>query len=180
MAILSGPEILRQIGKGRIVIEPFDPRPTKLGGQIGPNSVDLKIGDTLKMYDLAETGYLDSHKNNPTFEVPIPESGYVLRPGEFYLATTVEWTETWDHVPYIDGRSSTGRLSVSVHETAGRGDLGFCGRWTLEITVVLPVKIYPGDRVCQITYHTIEGEPLLYDGRYQHQHDVTASRFHQE
>lgn len=85
----------------------------------------------------------------------IPEEGYVLQPGVLYLARTMEYTETHKFVPMLEGRSSVGRLGISIHSTAGFGDIGFCGYWTLEISCVQPVRIYAGVEICQIYYHTI-------------------------
>ena len=186
MAILTGPEILRQIAAGRIVIDPFD------AAAVNPNSVDLRLGDRLLVYDPARlpfrvershgwhdassSCYLDAAAENPTRELAIPPCGLVLQPGTLYLASTLEYTETHGFVPYIDGKSSLGRLGVSVHVTAGRGDVGFCGRWTLELTCVHPVRIYAGRRIAQITYHTVEGEVAEYRGRYQGDRGPAASR----
>jgi dCTP deaminase len=68
----------------------------------------------------------------------------------------------------IEGRSSIGRLGIRIHATAGFGDIGFSGNWTLEIDVVQPVKIYAGIEICQIFYHTtLGGLTKTYKGKYQ-------------
>lgn len=166
--ILTGPEIRRQIDLGHIVIEP-EP------SVIGPNSVDMTLGDKLLVYAQRSSG-LDVRHPNPTQELQISEEGFVLQPGTLYLGSTMEMTYTPRHVPYVDGRSSTGRLGISVHATAGRGDVGFRGRWTLEITVVHPVRVYAGMRIAQITFHEVTGELQEYAGRYQGATDVEASK----
>ncbi len=101
---------------------------------------------------------LDMAVEPKTVDVLIPDTGIVLIPGILYLASTVEYTETHRHVPYLDGRSSVGRLGVSIHVTAGRGDVGFCNHWTMEILVVNPIRIYPRVAIGQLTYHTVLGE----------------------
>lgn len=122
---------------------------------------------------------LTPHRENPTHILKMhPEKGLVLMPGVLYIASTVERTYTPKHVPYVDGRSSVGRLGISVHETAGRGDVGFNGRWTLEITCVHAVRVFAGMRIAQITFHEIVGPMQPYEGRYQDANGPQASRMH--
>jgi len=177
--ILTGPEIRRQMDLGRIRI---DPVPTV----IGPNSVDMTLADTLLVYtDVLDRvggviiGYLDTQRDNATHKIRIRKEGFVLRPGILYLGSTVELTDTPHHLPYVDGRSSTGRLGISVHVTAGRGDVGFVGRWTLEITVVHAVRVYAGMRIAQITFHEVRGDIQPYAGRYQNATGVESSKMHE-
>ncbi len=126
---------------------------------------DLDLGDgILRLIDDGPSDPSDTLSNldmavEPrTVDVLIPDTGIVLIPGILYLASTVEYTETHRHVPYLDGRSSVGRLGVSIHVTAGRGDVGFCNHWTMEIWVVNPIRIYPRVAIGQLTYHTVLGE----------------------
>lgn len=120
---------------------------------------------------------LDPRKDNETQDIEIPEEGYVLLPGTLYLGETMEYTETYGFVPNIDGRSTTGRLGIEVHRTAGFGDNGFNGKWTLEITVTHPVIIYPGMEIGQLYYETIEGDTsMTYNGKYQNQQGVQAAK----
>lgn len=178
MGILSRSEILKRVEQGSIVIEPFDPE------LVGPNSVDLHLGDKLYRYPVYDFESwelrLDPRRVPKLEEVQFCKDYVIgegveeasiefweLEPGVVYLGFTKEHTETKAYVPYLDGRSSLGRLGVFAHVTAGRGDVGFCGRWTVEIVVTQPVKLYPGGRYFQITYHTIEGDVTPYKGRYQ-------------
>jgi len=125
--------------------------------------------------------YIDAKKSNATEEIIIPEEGYILVPGVLYLGSTVEYTETHNIVPTIEGKSSIGRLGIDIHKTAGFGDLSFCGTWTLEITVTQPVKIYPYMRLAQIIYHEISGSVgKTYNGKYQGQHGIIASKAHED
>ena len=124
---------------------------------------------------------LDPKKDNETTDIEIPEEGYVLIPGILYLGETMEYTETYGLVPNIDGRSTTGRLGIEVHRTAGFGDTGFKGKWTLEITVTHPVIVYPGMEIGQLYYETIEGDTSMsYNGKYQNQQGVQAAKVDKE
>ena len=169
--ILSGHEIRKQLG-GNILINPFDE--TKLN----PNSYNLSLHDELLVY---EEVVLDMRKSNRVERVRIPEEGLVLTPNQLYLGRTVERTETHNLVPMIEGRSSIGRLGLFVHVTAGFGDVGFCGYWTLEMFAVQPVKIYPGVAICQLFFHQICGDITEYTStKYQHNHDIQPSMMFRE
>jgi dCTP deaminase len=161
--ILTGKEIESEYELGRITIEPFDPK------KLQPNSYDVTLG--WEFLELKPGSVLDMRKPcEDLFNVvEIPrgdEDGYLLEPGGFYLGYTNEAIGSDFYVPYIDGKSSVGRLGISIHETAGRGDLGFKNRWTLEITVAAPVRVYPGYPIGQVTFHTVVGERELYSGKY--------------
>jgi len=170
--ILSGLEIVKKVAEGKeIIIKPFD------AAMVGPNSYDLRLADKLLVY---EDEVLDMRRESKTREIIIPEEGFVLQPGKLYLASTVEFTETHGYVPMLEGRSSLGRLGISIHVTAGFGDVGFSGNWTLEIHALSKVRIYAGERVCQIYYHKIEGEYIPYQGKYQGSAGVKASMKHKD
>ncbi len=171
MSILTGAEIRKQWAEGRIVIDPYNP------AHVGPNSVDVTLAHELQVYYVGEC--LDMRKDNPTGPLTVPPEGLVLRPRVLYLASTVERVGSDHYVTYIDGRSSVGRLGIQIHMTAGRGDLGFKNRWTLEIEVVHPVRVYAGSRIGQATFHTVEGDVQLYTGRYAKDDGVVASRMWQ-
>jgi dCTP deaminase len=169
--ILSGHEIRAHLGKN-IVIEPFDP------GKLNPNSYNLSLHDELMVY---EEVVLDMRKSNRVRRIRIPEEGLVLNPNQLYLGRTVERTETHSLVPMIEGRSSIGRLGLFVHVTAGFGDVGFCGYWTLEMFAVQPIRIYAGVAICQIIYHDIRGEFTEYaSNKYQHNRDIQPSLLFKE
>jgi dCTP deaminase len=149
--ILSDSRILEEIEKGTIVIEPYDRK------NLGSNSYDVHLGKYLAMYNDA---MLDARKHNTISHFEIPEEGYVLLPGNLYLGVTDEYTETHAHVPFLEGKSSTGRLGIDIHATAGKGDVGFCNAWTLEISCVMPVRVYAGMPIGQLIYFPAEGEVL--------------------
>ena len=117
---------------------------------------------------------------NRTRRLRIPQEGLVLTPQKLYLGRTAERTETHNLVPMIEGRSSIGRLGLFVHVTAGFGDVGFCGYWTLEMFAIHPVRIYPGIPICQIFYHEICGPIEEYASKYQHNRDIQPSLLFKE
>ena len=169
--ILSGDEIRQQLGSN-IIIEPF------AADHLNPNSYNLTLHDEIMTY---EEVVLDMRKVNRTRRFQIPPEGMVLNPTQLYLARTAERTETHNLVPMIQGRSSIARLGLFVHVTAGFGDVGFCGYWTLEMFGVQPVRVYPGIPICQIFYHQIDGEIHEYESnKYQHNTDIQPSLLHKE
>ena len=147
--ILSDTRILEEIEKGTIKIVPYDRE------CLGSNSYDVHLGKHLAKYVNKE---LDAKAHNTIEHFDIPEEGIVLYPHEFYLGVTDEYTETHAHVPFLEGKSSTGRLGIDIHATAGKGDVGFCGNWTLEISVKQPVKVYAGMPIGQLIYFVVEGD----------------------
>ena len=164
--ILSGKEIKKRLGK-EIIIEPFNER------QLNPNSYNLRLHNELLVY---EDHVLDMKKENKAKKIIIPEDGLILEPGKLYLGRTIEYTKTDKLVPMLEGRSSIGRLGLFIHVTAGFGDVGFSGYWTLEMFCIQPIKIYPGVEVCQIYYHAIEGDYEKYSsGKYQNNTGIQPS-----
>lgn len=149
--ILTDQEILRFMEKGSIKVEPFRRE------CLGSNSYDVHLGKTLACYT---DQTLDARKHNQIQTFEIPEEGYVLQPHVFYLGVTEEYTETLEHVPFLEGKSSVGRLGIDIHATAGKGDIGFCNHWTLEISVKQPVRVYAGMPVGQLIYFAVSGALL--------------------
>ncbi len=169
--ILSGLEIKKELGKA-ITITPFDER------LLNPNSYNLRLHGELLVYT---NDTLDMKRPAATERLVIPSGGLVLRPGRLYLGRTVEYTATERFVPMLEGRSSVGRLGLFVHVTAGFGDVGFRGYWTLEMFCVQPVKVYPGVPICQIYYHTIRGDFTTYaGGKYQDNTGVQPSLLYRD
>lgn len=169
--ILSGKQIRDRLGK-EIVIEPYSE------SQLNPNSYNLKLHNELLVY---EDYTLDMKKENAYKKIIIPPEGMTLEPNRLYLGRTKEYTETDKFVPMLEGRSSVGRLGLFVHVTAGFGDVGFCGYWTLEIHCIQPIKIYADVEICQIYYHSIEGEYDRYtSGKYQNNKGVQPSLLYKD
>ena len=147
--ILSDTRILEEIGKGTIKVDPYNRE------CLGSNSYDVHLGKWLAKY---KDEILDAKKHNLIEYFEIPDEGFILQPQVFYLGVTQEYTETHAHVPFLEGKSSTGRLGIDIHATAGKGDVGFCGNWTLEISVKQPVRIYKYMPIGQLIYFPVEGE----------------------
>jgi len=165
--ILSDTRILEEIGKGTIKVDPYSRE------CLGSNSYDVHLGKWLAKY---KDEILDAKKHNLIEYFEIPEEGFILQPQVFYLGVTQEYTETHAHVPFLEGKSSTGRLGIDIHATAGKGDVGFCGNWTLEISVKQPVRIYKYMPIGQLIYFPVEGEiEIAYnkkkDAKYSGQPD---------
>lgn len=147
--ILTHKEILNQIDKGTIKIEPFDL------ACLGTNSYDIHLGKHLSKY---KDENLDCKKHNKIHSWEIKEHGFLLQPNTLYLGATLEYTETLAHIPFIEGKSSIGRLGINIHATAGKGDIGFKNHWTLEISVLQPVRVYAGMPIGQLIYFEPSGE----------------------
>ena len=166
--MLTGDKIREEVENGHIEITPFDK------SRINPNSYNLTLNKLLLTYN---DEIIDFKKKNPTKKIYIPENGLVLQPNVLYIGRTNEECWTDKYIPMLNGRSSIGRLGICVHVTAGFGDIGWRGTWTLEITAVKPVRIYPDIEFCQVSYFTPYGDTdIQYDGRYQNQIDPTASK----
>lgn len=147
--ILTDTQILEEIENGTILVEPFD------RACLGSNSYDVHLGRYLATY---KNRTLDAKKHNEIEEVIIPEEGILLEPNTLYLGVTEEYTETHNHVPFLEGKSSVGRLGIDIHATAGKGDVGYCNTWTLEISCVQPVRVYAGMPIGQLIYFAIQGQ----------------------
>lgn len=155
--ILTDKQILAEIESGHIVIEPYNRI------HLGTNSYDVHLGKWLATY---KDRVLDAKKHNQIELFEIPEEGFILQPGTLYLGVTHEYTETHKHVPFLEGKSSTGRLGIDIHATAGKGDVGFCNTWTLEISVAQPVRIYKGMPIGQLIYFEVAGEvEMMYHNK---------------
>jgi len=156
--ILSDKQILQSIEDRSIVIEPFDL------SCLGTNSYDVHLGKYLATYT---DKILDAKKHNPIELFEIPEEGYVLHPNVLYLGITEEYTETHATVPFLEGKSSVGRLGIDIHATAGKGDVGFCNHWTLEISVSHLVRVYRGMPIGQLIYFRVDGDINNYYNKKQ-------------
>ncbi len=169
--ILSGKEINRRLGDD-IIIEPFNKK------QLNPNSYNLRLDRELLVYT---EPVLDMKKPNHVDHMVIPDEGLVLKPGKLYLGRTVEFTRTDSLVPMLEGRSSIGRLGLFIHITAGFGDVGFSGYWTLEMFSVHPIRVYHDIEICQIFYHDIKGDFERYkSNKYQNNKGIQPSLLYKD
>lgn len=155
MAILSDKTLKEYLEYGKIGIEPLD------YNDVQPASVDLRLGDEFKVFKVTSKPYIDPKYDISSYmeTVKIKEGEpFIIHPNEFALATTSEYIKVPDDlVARVEGRSSMGRLGVTMHVTAGYIDPGFEGKITLEISNIgaMPVALYPGQRVCQIVFETL-------------------------
>lgn len=180
MAILSGPRIVEEVEAGRILFEPFDPE------LLNPASVDLRLGDWVAIYKGEGQKLFDVRCEQEVDRWNFSSLGLRLWPGKLYLLHTVERVCTEHFVPVLDGKSSVGRLGIQVHMTAGYGDPGFDGQYTLEVTSVYPVHVFAGMRFCQMRFHELaearSGLRQLYDGNYSgdYSRGPVPSRVHRQ
>jgi dCTP deaminase len=180
--ILSGPAIVQACIGGEIEIDPYE------RARVNPASYDLRLGDQVAVYSAEEMPLelsavyhpaagvrtvepvrrqLDSRKRQNVTHARMDRTGFVVEPGRLYLMHTAERIHTDKYVTVIDGKSSIGRLGLMVHVTAGYGDPGFNGQYTLEVTSIAhPVVVYPGMLFCQARFHVMAGDIQLYDGNY--------------
>ena len=166
--ILTDKKILEAIEAGEIVIEPYRK------DCLGTNSYDVHLSKYLAVY---KDEILDARLHNTIEHFEIPEEGFVLNPGKLYLGVTEEYTETFRSVPFLEGKSSIGRLGIDIHATAGKGDVGFCNTWTLEISCTQPVRIYGGMPIGQLIYFAVDGEVArLYNSKKDAKYNVRSDK----
>lgn len=147
--ILTDLAILKAMEEGDILVEPYN------RNCLGTNSYDVHLSKYLACYI---DDVIDAKKHNQVEHFEIADDGIVLQPGKTYLGSTLEYTETRSFVPFLEGKSSVGRLGIDIHATAGKGDVGFCNHWTLEISVSQPVRVYAAMPIGQLIYFKVEGE----------------------
>ena len=182
-SVLSDGTIRKLIDEGRVKIDPWDP------ARIQPASVDLRLGNSFRVFNNHKVTAIDLREppENLTEEVVVAEDeAFVIQPGEFCLARTLEWVEIPDDiVARIEGKSSLGRLGLIVHATAGFCDPGWKGTLTLELNNLtrIPIKLWPGLLIAQLSFMTLDAaaeRPYGSDGlgsHYQGQREATASRY---
>lgn len=162
---LTKAAIWDEYGKGNIEINPFHEE------QLNPNSYDVRLAPIMYVvmnpYSHDGSAEVDMKKPQVVHEqITIPREGVVLKPGIFYLGATYEKAGSNKYVSLLDGKSGVARNGLSIHITAGFGDLGFCGHWTLEITVVAPTRVYPLQKIGQVSFHAVQGAIELYKGNH--------------
>ena len=171
--ILNGDEIIEAYRSGRIEIDPWDEK------RVGTNSYDVVLLPILKYY---QSAYVDPRIKNNIIEMTIPETGLLLEKGTFWLGSTFEYNSNVanDLVPMLEGRSSIARLGLAIHVTAGFGDLGFCGRWTLELIPAVSIVVYPYMPIGQLYWVKTAPTSRQYHGKYQNQTEVQESKLYTE
>lgn len=172
--VLTGVEIARQVSLGRISISDYTEK------KLNPNSYNLSCGNTVTIYQEVTVMDLrnpETYSKTATFEID-PSEGFICRPGQLYLIPTAEIIKTNYYEPIITGRSSIGRLGIAIHQEAGFGDIGFDGKWTLQIKVTYPTKIYPNMQIAQVYFLTPCGDlSMLYHGKYQGARGAISSKW---
>ena len=182
-SVLSDGTISRLVAEGRIRIDPWD------ATLVQPASVDLRLGDSFRVFHNHRASAIDLRDPpvNLTEEIRVdPDQAFVIHPGEFALGRTLEWVELpADIVARIEGKSSLGRLGLIVHATAGFCDPGWRGTLTLELANLtrIPIKLYPGLPIAQLSFMTLDAPALRPYGHeqlgshYQGQVEATESRY---
>lgn len=156
--------ILHEVNNGNIEIKPFNE------DKVNPNSVDVTLGLTVHKVLTDVWGKLDLKKEYGTKVVELPTT---LLPGQLYLAATQEWMTSSKYIMCYEGRSTMARYGLTSHQSAGFGDLGFAGHWTLELSVVKPLVIYPNMRIGQVMFYKPEALGLdvsMYRGNYNNEY----------
>ena len=181
--ILSDRDLLAEINKGSIIIEPFD------SACVQPSSIDVKVSNLFRVFRNHTAAVLDVKKDltglMELVEVPEGEA-FLLHPGEFALGSTLERVAVPNNlVARVEGKSSLGRLGLVIHSTAGFIDAGFDGHVTLELANLanLPITLYPGMKIGQISFITMTSpaeKPYgsgAHGSKYQGQRGPTPSRY---
>ncbi len=156
--ILSGPEIERCVHGNKITVAPF------CVDQLNPNSIDLRLGGILLRY---VDSVIDPRVEAAVEELHIPTDGLLLEPYSFHLGSSLETIGSTEFVPMVHAKSSTARAGLFVHVTADLIDIGSVGNITFQLFSTLPLRIFAGMRIAQVTFWQPRGEIILYDGKYQ-------------
>jgi len=152
--ILTGSKIKEEVARGTIKISPFSEE------QVNPNSYNYRLGPILKVYK----GF-DGEKS--LFEeILIPEEGYILQPGQMYLGHTKEIIGSSTYAMSLIGRSSMGRYGLFLQVSANLGHTTSEHQWTLEMVAALPIRVYPGMIIGQVSFWCNFGAVVEYGGRY--------------
>lgn len=156
--ILTGKKIIEEFKKGKIDIYPFEKK------RVTTNSYDLSLGDTIIRY---KDAVIDP-KHKPLYdEIVMSKDGFVLQAGDFVLGHSKERIGSDFYVPIIHGKSGTARMGLFVHVTADLIDIGSHGVTTFQLYATLPVHIYPGMLIAQVSFWVPWGDIVLYEGKYQ-------------
>lgn len=187
--ILSDNDILTRLERGDIVISPAPDLET----QLQPASLDLRLGYDFQTYNYTRQALIDpadptSFEQLTSLTQLQDGERFLVHPGEFVLATTLELVEIPnDLLARLEGRSSIGRLGIVIHSTAGYIDPGFKGQITLEVSNLgrIAVALYPRMRICQLAFEEMSSPARAGYGerrgsKYQGQNATTASRLFQD
>lgn len=180
--VLSDKKIRELLDQGELVIHPLEDDQIKqegarMGRQIQPASVDLRLGSHFLKLDEHNIPYIDLE--NPAKYISFEKDEIILPPHSFILATTMEYVRLPNNLTaFVEGRSSIGRMGLFI-QNAGWVDPGFEGEITLELYNAnqLPIRLKAGRRVCQLVFAQMDQEAFYpYQGKYQGQRDATGSQ----
>lgn len=187
--VLSDRDIKAALSKKRIVISPTPDLKT----QLGSCSIDLRLGNTFRVFDHSRNAFIDPSKkdysNEITKIIKIERNGsFVMQPGEFVLAVTLENVKIpSDLMGRLEGRSSLGRLGLVVHSTASIFDPGWDGKPVLELGNLgrMAIKLTVGMRICAMTFEELSSPaetPYVKkkNAKYVFQQNPIESRIHEE
>jgi dCTP deaminase len=162
--ILTKQRIKEEVASGEITLEPFRPE------QLNPNSYNYRLGHRIAVSDNPSAGHAAWHRTE------IPARGMLLTPGVVYLSVTEEVIGSRRYAMTLIGRSSLARLGLFLTITSDLGHVGSACRWTLELTVVQPLRVYPSMQIGQVAFWICDGPVHVYEGRYQRDTCVNTSR----
>jgi dCTP deaminase len=180
--LLSDRDLVSEIKSGDLALEPFEP------ALMQPSSIDVRLDKFFRVFNNHLYTHIDPSEQQDELtalvDVPAGEP-FVLHPGEFVLASTLEVITLGDQLAgRLEGKSSLGRLGLLTHSTAGFIDPGFSGHVTLELSNVatLPIKLWPGMKIGQLCIFRLSSPAehpygsAVYGSRYQGQRGPTPSR----
>lgn len=165
--MLTSQQIIDKYDNNELSIQPFNTK------HLGPNSYDVHLARTIYKLDRADQ-YVDPYDEKSCYftRITIPEQGYIIHPGSLYLGVTEEWTDNRNVISCLEGVSTNARFGLSIHQTAGFGDIGFKGHWTLELSAILPIKIRAGQRIGQLCFFEPSGIPEVTYAQVGHYNNV--------
>ena len=187
--ILSDRDLKKAIASKKIVIKPTP----DLSTQLGTCSIDLRLGNVFRVFDHSKHPYIDPSKKNFSSEITKKVvvkngEGFVMQPGDFVLAVTLEQVKIPKNMMgRLEGRSSLGRLGIVVHSTASIFDAGWDGKCVLELGNLgrMAVKLTPGMRICAMSFEQLSSEAEIpysqkKTAKYRTQREPGESKIHEE
>lgn len=152
--ILTGACIVDAVAKNEIIISPFKKQ------LVNPNSYNYRLGSSLKVFKkFVATRSIFT-------EIKIPKEGYVLDAKKLYLGHTLEILGSTKYAMSLIGRSSIGRLGLFLQVSANLGHTTSCHQWTLELYPIVPIRVYPGMIIGQISFWCNYGIVEGYNGKF--------------
>lgn len=172
--ILTGNEIYKEVKNGNVVIEPFSAE------NLDQNSYAFHIGNEIIEYDSDRQRILDAKKEIVYKKIKIPEEGYILKPGKFYLASTYEKMGSNIYAKSLLANFSTSSCGMWIQFSAPLGHMGAIINWTLEIMVAQEMVVYPYMRIGKLAFWDTLGEREYYSGKYVGSDGVVSSRIQED